>query len=36
MFYGSGERAQLLRALTFLLEDEGSIPSTHMMIHNSL
>ena len=36
MLYWSGEMAQWLRALVVLPEDPGSIPSTHMLIHNCL
>ena len=31
---GSGEMAEWLRALAALLEDLGSIPSTHMAVQN--
>ena len=33
---GAGEMAQWLRALDALPEDPGSIPSTHMAVHNCL
>jgi hypothetical protein len=33
---GSGKIAHLLRPLTALPEDLGSIPSTHVAVHNSL
>ena len=32
----AGEMAQQLRALAVLVEDQGSIPSTHMAVHNCL
>ena len=31
---GAGEIAQWLRALATLLKDPGSIPSTHIAVHN--
>ena len=33
---GAGEVAQRARALAALPEDQGSIPSTHMAVHNCL
>ena len=33
---GAGEVAQWLRALAALPEDQGSIPNTHMAVHNCL
>jgi hypothetical protein len=35
-FYGAGEMAQWLRALTALPENLSSIPSNHMVAHNYL
>ena len=31
---GTGEKAQQLRALTVLVEDTGSVPTTNMMVQN--
>jgi hypothetical protein len=36
MYNMTAEMAQWLRALTALPENQGSIPSTHMAIHNCL
>ena len=33
-FFGDGEMAQQLRALSTLAENLGSVPSTHMAAHN--
>jgi hypothetical protein len=36
LILGLGEMAQWLKALTALLENRGSIPSTHMAVHTRL
>lgn len=33
---GAGELSQRLRALTIFPEDQSSIPSTYMLVHNCL
>lgn len=34
--YGAGEMGQWLRMLTALSEEPGSVPSTHIRLHNCL
>ena len=34
VMYQAGEMAQALRALIAPVEDPGSVPSTHMVVHN--